>query len=234
VNIDPSEVEKFEKLAHRWWDAEGEFKPLHDINPLRLQYVQDRLDLDGIQAIEVGCGGGIFTETLCEKGAQTIGIDPAVGPLTVAKIHALEQEINDQLAYEVSTAEEYVETHREYFDGVFSFEMLEHVPDFRITVQALADLAKPGTKLFFSTINRHPIAYITMVVAGEYLLDVLPKGTHEYDRFIKPSELAQASRDAGLLVKNVQGYRYNPFSRHASFCDSVDVNYLMYLEKPAK
>lgn len=233
MNVDPNEIEKFEKLAHRWWDPEGEFKPLHDINPLRLKYVTDRATLDDIDAIEVGCGGGIFTEQLVRAGARTTGLDPAEGPLTVAKIHALENNLKEDLTYRVDTAEEFVDDHKEEFDVVVSFEMLEHVPDYTVTVQALSDLCRPGGQLFFSTINRHPIAYVTMILGGEYVLKVLPQGTHEYDRFIKPSELARASRKAGLLVENLQGYRYNPFSRTTSYCDSVDVNYLLHAIKPA-
>lgn len=233
MNVDPQEIHKFEKLAHRWWDPEGEFKPLHDINPLRLEYVSERAMLNDSDAIEVGCGGGIFTEQLVQAGARTTGLDPAEGPLIVAKIHAIENELDSNLSYLVDTAEKYVDDHREEFDVVVSFEMLEHVPDYTITVQALSDLCRPGGDLFFSTINRHPIAYFTMIVGGEYVLNVLPRGTHEYDRFIKPSELARAARKAGLLVENVQGYRYNPFSRKVSYCNSVDVNYFIHATKPA-
>ena len=232
MNQDPREIEKFEKLAHRWWDSEGEFKPLHDINPLRLKFVTDRVQLTGIQAIEVGCGGGIFTESLCREGAHTTGIDPAEGPLTVAKIHARESDLANSITYEATAAETYVDSYPGHFDAVFSFEMLEHVPDYNITVEALAKLCKPGGNLFFSTINRHPIAYVIMVLAGEYVLNVLPRGTHDYERFIKPSELARAARNAGLVVKTIQGYRYNPFSRQTQFCHSVDVNYLMHAVKP--
>ena len=233
MNVDPQEVEKFEKLAHRWWDKNGEFKPLHDINPLRLKYVQDRVEVANQNVLEVGCGGGIFTEAVHQAGATTTGIDPAASPLAVAKIHAQKLNLEKSITYEQCTAEEHVVNNAASYDSVFSFEMLEHVPDFTITVQALANLAKPGGKLFFSTINRHPFAYATMIVAGEYLLGVLPKGTHDYERFIKPSELARAARDSGLTVVDVQGYRYNPFSRKSTFSDSVDVNYLLFATKPA-
>ena len=233
-NVDASELEKFETLAHRWWDKDSEFKPLHDINSVRLQYVLDRVKVANMDVIEVGCGGGIFTESLAREGARVVGIDPAQGPLTVAKIHALETNLVEYPKYEVETAESYCEFHSGSFDVVASLEMLEHVPDFTTTVDALARLTKPAGHLFFSTINRHPKAYMLMILAGEYLLNVLPKGTHDYDKFIKPSELAQAARKAGLIVKSLQGYQYNPFTRHCSLVDDLDVNYLMHAIKPSE
>ena len=232
TNVDPAELKKFESLAHRWWDKDGEFKPLHDINEVRLKFITDRSDVCERDVIEVGCGGGILTESLASLGAKVIGIDPARGPLTVAKIHAIEEGLTEYPEYEISTAETYVDEHAESFHVVAALEMLEHVPDYSITVKALADLAIPGADLFFSTINRHPKAYALMIVAGEYLLNVLPKGTHDYEKFIRPSELAQASRDAGLNVKTIQGYRYNPFTRNCMLCDDLDVNYLLHAEKP--
>ena len=232
ANVDPAELEKFESLAHRWWDKDGEFKPLHDINEVRLKFITDRSKVSERDVIEVGCGGGILSESLAHLGARITGIDPARGPLTVAKIHAIEKGLTDYPEYEIATAETYVDEHAESFHVVAALEMLEHVPDYRITVAALADLAKPGADLYFSTINRHPKAYALMIVAGEYVLNVLPRGTHDYAKFIRPSELAQASRDAGLTVKSIQGYRYNPFTRHCTLCDDLDVNYLMHAEKP--
>ena len=231
-NIDPVELEKFESLAHRWWDKDGEFKPLHDINDVRLKFITDRAHVSERDVIEVGCGGGILSESLAEIGARIVGIDPAQGPLTVAKIHAKEAGLNDYPSYEMATAESYVQDHEETFEVVAALEMLEHVPDFSQTVAALAGLAKPGGNLFFSTINRHPKAYALMILAGEYVLNILPRGTHDYDKFIRPSELSQAARDAGLHVQKIQGYRYNPFSRRCSLCDDLDVNYLMHAEKP--
>ena len=233
ANIDPAEVSKFESLAHRWWDKDGEFKPLHDINEVRLKFITDRSTVVERDVIEVGCGGGILTESLAQQGAKVVGIDPARGPLTVARIHALEAGLTEYPTYESATAESYVVDHPENFDVVAALEMLEHVPDFRVTVAALAQLAKPGAELFFSTINRHPKAYALMIVGGEYILNVLPRGTHDYAKFIRPSELAQASRDAGLTVKTIQGYRYNPFTRHCTLCDDLDVNYLLHASKPA-
>ena len=232
ANVDPAELEKFESLAHRWWDKDGEFKPLHDINEVRLRFITDRSEVSDRDVIEVGCGGGILAESLANLGARIVGIDPARGPLTVAKLHAIEEGLTEYPEYEIATAETYVDEHAESFHVVAALEMLEHVPDYRITVAALADLAQPGADLYFSTINRHPKAYALMIVAGEYVLNVLPRGTHDYTKFIRPSELAQASRDAGLSVKTIQGYRYNPFTRHCTLCDDLDVNYLMHAEKP--
>lgn len=230
-NVDQSEVEKFQALAHRWWDKDGEFKPLHDINDVRLKFVTDRATVSNQDVIEVGCGGGIFSESLAAQGARIVGIDPARGPLTVARIHAIEAGLNDFPKYEIDTAENHAKSHSESYDVVAALEMLEHVPDYRQTVQALADLAKPNSELFFSTINRHPKAYALMIVGGEYLLNILPRGTHDYTKFIRPFELAQAARDAGLTVKAIKGYRYNPFTRHCSLCDDLDVNYLMHAQK---
>ncbi len=232
ANVDPAELEKFESLAHRWWDKDGEFRPLHDINEVRLRFITDRSEVSDRDVIEVGCGGGILAESLANLGARIVGIDPARGPLTVAKIHAIEEGLTEYPEYEIATAETYVDEHAASFHVVAALEMLEHVPDYRITVAALAELAKPGADLYFSTINRHPKAYALMIVAGEYVLNVLPRGTHDYEKFIRPSELAQASRDAGLTVKTIQGYRYNPFTRHCTLCDDLDVNYLMHAEKP--
>lgn len=232
ANVDPAELEKFESLAHRWWDKDGEFKPLHDINEVRLRFITDRSEVSDRDVIEVGCGGGILAESLANLGARIVGIDPARGPLTVAKIHAIEEGLTEYPEYEIATAETYVDDHAESFHVVAALEMLEHVPDYRITVAALANLAQPGADVYFSTINRHPKAYALMIVAGEYVLNVLPRGTHDYTKFIRPSELAQASRDAGLSVKTIQGYRYNPFTRHCTLCDDLDVNYLLHAEKP--
>lgn len=230
-NIDSAEVEKFESLAHRWWDRNGEFKPLHDINDVRLKYIRDRTQIEDREVVEVGCGGGILTESLAKNGARVLGVDPARGPLTVAKIHALEEGLTDYPVYEETTAEALVPKKTEAFDVVVAYEMLEHVPDFNITVAALAALAKPNANLFFSTINRHPKAYLTMILGGEYVLKILPLGTHNYEKFIRPSELAQAARDSGLTVKSIRGYRYNPFTRRTKLCDDLDVNYLMHAQK---
>lgn len=232
-NIDADEIRKFESLAHQWWDRNSKFRPLHDINELRLKFINDRAPVRDKRVVEVGCGGGILTESLFRLGADTTGVDPASGPLTVAKLHAREQGIQDHIRYLGTTGEELAEQEAEQFDVVAALEMLEHVPDFRQTVKALADLARPGGDVFFSTINRHPVAYATMVVAGEYLLNVLPRGTHEYTKFIKPSELCSAIRDADLVVSDLTGYRYNPFTRKTTLTANVDVNYLLHARKPS-
>ena len=184
------------------------------------------------RALEVGCGGGILTESLFGLGADTTGIDPALGPLTVAKLHAQETGIAERIRYLCTTGEEFAREEPASFDVVAALEMLEHVPDFRITIQALADLTRSGGDLFLSTINRHPLAYALMVVAGEYVLNVLPRGTHDYTKFIKPSEICSALRKAGMVVEDLTGYRYNPFTRTTTYTKSVDVNYLVHARKP--
>ena len=232
MNIDPVEIQKFESLAHRWWDPDGEFRPLHDINDLRMRYIADRAQLRGARVLEVGCGGGILTESLANFGANTTGIDPAHGPLSVAKLHAVEMGLENRISYIQTTAEEYVESNEASFDVVAALEILEHVPDFSQTVQALADLTKPGGHVFCSTINRHPIAYATAILGAEYLLNILPQGTHDYKKLIKPHELAAAARKSGLVVKNVAGYTYNPIDRSTSFAKRPTVNYLFHATKP--
>lgn len=232
ANIDSEEVQKFESLADQWWDKSGKFRTLHDINPTRLKYIADRATLPDCDFIEVGCGGGILTESVARQGAKVVGIDPGESVLNVARIHAEKAGSDLDLMYLQSTAEEYCVENEAKFDVVAGLEMLEHVPDYSETVSALAKLAKPGGDLFFSTINRHPKAYVFMVLLGEYVLHVLPQGTHDYEKFIKPSELAQAARDAGLLVTEITGYQYNPFTRVCRLCNDIDVNYLVHAKKP--
>lgn len=231
MNVDPTEIQKFESLAQRWWDKNGEFRPLHDINDIRVRFISQRATIQGAQVLDVGCGGGILTESLASLGAVPTGIDPAQGPLTVAKLHAVEMGLQSQLHYIQTTAEEYSKEAKE-FDIVTAMEILEHVPDFFETMQALAHLMRPGGNVFLSTINRRPIAYLTAILGGEYLLNVLPRGTHEYRKFIKPSELSNAARKAGLVVRCVQGYSYNPFARTASLQSDPSVNYLFHAYKP--
>ncbi|MFK7913887.1 MAG: bifunctional 2-polyprenyl-6-hydroxyphenol methylase/3-demethylubiquinol 3-O-methyltransferase UbiG [Pseudomonadales bacterium] len=231
MNIDAAEVSKFNELASRWWDPEGDFKPLHDINPLRLQYLLERTDVTGKRAIDVGCGGGILAESLAAAGANVTGIDMAERPLGVARLHA--QSNNVAVDYRQNTAEAQAQEQPGHYDIVTCLEMLEHVPDYSSTVAACAALAKPGAHLLFSTINRHPKAYLLTVLGAEYVLNLLPKGTHTYSMFIKPSELAAAARAAGLEVEQVIGMRYNPFNRKASLHRDVDTNYLLYARKPA-
>jgi 2-polyprenyl-6-hydroxyphenyl methylase / 3-demethylubiquinone-9 3-methyltransferase len=230
MNVDQEEIAKFEALASRWWDPEGDFRPLHDINPVRVDYILARARLADGPIIDVGCGGGILSESLARAGARVTGIDMAGAPLSVARLHALDSGID--IEYLEGTAESLAEERPGHYATVTCLEMLEHVPDYPSTVQACADLAAPGAELFFSTINRNPKAYLLAVVGAEYVLGLLPRGTHDYRKFIKPHELADAVRGAGLLVREVIGMRYNPFSRSCSLGRDVDVNYLLHASKP--
>ncbi|MGE0624730.1 MAG: bifunctional 2-polyprenyl-6-hydroxyphenol methylase/3-demethylubiquinol 3-O-methyltransferase UbiG [Pseudomonadales bacterium] len=229
-NVDPREIRKFEALAHRWWDPEGDFRPLHDINPARLTWIAEKVGLESVRAVDVGCGGGILAEAMARAGATVTGIDMADAPLSVARLHALES--GTEVEYLASTAEALAAERPGSYDVVTCLEMLEHVPDIASTVRACADLAKPGGALFFSTINRNPKAWALAVVGAEYVLGLLPRGTHDYAKFIKPHELSAAVRAAGLEVVEIRGMRYNPFSRNVSICDDVDVNYLLHARKP--
>ena len=229
-NVDADEIAKFEKLAHRWWDPDGDFKPLHDVNPVRADYIDERAALAGTRVLDVGCGGGILTETLAARGADATGIDMGSAPLEVAKLHALESGVN--VRYEQASAESYAEAHPGAFDTVACLEMLEHVPDIHSTVAACAELTRPGGHLFFSTINRHPVAYGLLILGAEYITGILPKGTHDYAKFIRPSELAEACRAAGLTVRDISGLRYNPFSRRAAITRDTRANYMLHAVKP--
>jgi 2-polyprenyl-6-hydroxyphenyl methylase/3-demethylubiquinone-9 3-methyltransferase len=230
-NVDHGEVAKFERMASRWWDKNGEFKPLHDINPLRANYIDSRAPVAETKVLDVGCGGGILTEALAQRGAIATGIDMGAAPLEVARLHALET--STEVDYRQITAEALAaETPGEY-DTVTCLEMLEHVPDPQSIVSACARLVKPGGDLFFSTINRTPKAYAFAVLGAEYVLKMLPKGTHDYDRFIRPSELAQWLRNAGLTVEDVCGITYNPLTRRYRLNESdVSVNYLVHARRP--
>jgi 2-polyprenyl-6-hydroxyphenyl methylase/3-demethylubiquinone-9 3-methyltransferase len=229
VNVDEKEIGKFEALANRWWDPEGDFKPLHDINPLRAQYIRDKSDILAAPVLDVGCGGGILSESLALAGARVTGIDMAESPLAVARLHALET--NTEVEYLAITAEALAAERPGAFGTVACLEMLEHVPDYGSTVQACADLAAPGAALVFSTINRNPKAYALAVLGAEYVLGLLPRGTHDYAKFIRPAELAAAVRNAGLEVREIVGMRYNPFTRQCTLSPDVDVNYMLYAEK---
>jgi 2-polyprenyl-6-hydroxyphenyl methylase/3-demethylubiquinone-9 3-methyltransferase len=223
TNADPAELEKFSALAHRWWDPQGEFRPLHELNPLRLAWIDGLAPLAGKQVLDVGCGGGILAEAMARKGATVTGIDLAEKPLKVAQLHLLESGL--AVGYELSSAESYSETHAGAFDVVTCMELLEHVPDPSSTVAACARLAKPGGRVFFSTINRNAKAYLFAVIGAEYLLKLLPRGTHDYARFIKPSELAHWCRDAGLDTVELKGMTYNPLTNQYRLGDDCDVNY---------
>ena len=229
TNVDSHEVAKFDALASRWWDPDGDFKPLHDINPTRLKYISERTDLSRGAIIDIGCGGGILTESMAATGAKVVGLDMAGKALSVAKLHALDANI--ELSYVAGTAEEYAQTHSGQFATVTCLEMLEHVANYPSTIQACADLLEPGGQVFFSTINRNPKAYALLVLGAEYVMNLLPKGTHEYAKFIKPSELCRAIRQAGLEVQDISGLTYNPFSRQSSISQDVDANYIVHATK---
>ena len=229
-NVDQAEIQKFEALAHRWWDPEGDFKPLHDINPVRLDFIAERTNLPEANAVDVGCGGGILAESMAQRGARVTGMDMAGSPLSVARLHAMEAGV--QVEYLESTAEALAEARPGQYQVVTCLEMLEHVPDINSTIAACARLATPGGELFFSTINRNPKAWALAIVGAEYVLGLLPRGTHEYAKFIKPSELAAAVRQAGLEVVEITGMTYNPFTRHAGLGRDMDVNYLLHARKP--
>ncbi|HRJ53002.1 MAG TPA: bifunctional 2-polyprenyl-6-hydroxyphenol methylase/3-demethylubiquinol 3-O-methyltransferase UbiG [Candidatus Thiothrix moscowensis] len=228
-NVDPNEIRKFEALAYRWWDTESEFKPLHDINPLRLNYIDDRTHLQGKQVIDVGCGGGILAESMARRGATVTGIDMGETPLSVARLHALESQV--EVNYRQISVEELAQTHAGQFDAVTCMEMLEHVPDPASVIAACATLVKPGGDVFFSTINRNPKAFMLAIVGAEYVLNMLPKGTHEYGKFIKPSELERWARSVGLELRNIAGMTYNPLFQSYRLGKDVDVNYLMHFKK---
>jgi len=231
LNIDRSEVKKFEDLANRWWDPNSEFKPLHDINPLRANYIDERSPVAQKNILDVGCGGGLLTEALAFRGAKVMGIDAGDTPLKVARLHLLESGV--QVDYQQITAEELAAKKPAAFDVVTCLEMLEHVPDPSSVIKACADLCKPGGHLYFSTINRNPKAYLFAILGAEYLLKLLPKGTHDFEKFIRPSELGHWTRAAGLELKDMTGMTYNPITkRYKLDANDVDVNYLIHCVKP--
>lgn len=229
-NVDASEIAKFDSLASRWWDPAGEFRPLHEINPLRLDYIRQRVTLRGRKVLDIGCGGGILSESMDREGARVTGIDMADGPLAVARLHQAES--GAEVEYLQSTAESMAQERPEQFDVVTCLEMLEHVPSPPAVIEACASLVRPGGDIFFSTINRNPKAFMLAIVGAEYLLRLLPAGTHEYDKFIKPSELETWSRRAGLQHRGSIGMHYNPLSREYSLGGNVDVNFLMHFQRP--
>ncbi len=225
MNVDPAEISKFTQLAHRWWDPNAEFKPLHDINPLRLDYIDNLATLAGKAVLDVGCGGGILAESMAARDAQVTGIDMSEKALKVAKLHGLESGI--PVNYRQTAVESLAEEAPGSFDIVTCMEMLEHVPEPASVVQACATLVKPGGFVFFSTLNRNPKSYLFAVIGAEYLLNLLPRGTHRYDKFIKPSELIRFCRESKLNLVDLSGMRYNPFDKTYSLGKDASVNYLL-------
>ena len=225
MNADPHEIQKFSELAHRWWDPTSEFRPLHEINPLRLEWINARAPLSGKKVIDIGCGGGILAESMARKGADVTGIDLSEKALKVADLHSLEAEVS--VRYKHIAAEEMAAQEAGQYDVVTCMEMLEHVPDPASIVRAAAALVKPGGHVFFSTLNRNPKAYLFAVVGAEYLLRMLPKGTHDYAKFITPAELSQFVREAGLNVDAFKGLSYNPLTKIYALNQDTDVNYMV-------
>ncbi|MES2024901.1 MAG: bifunctional 2-polyprenyl-6-hydroxyphenol methylase/3-demethylubiquinol 3-O-methyltransferase UbiG [Pseudomonadota bacterium] len=231
MNADPLELKKFSDLAHQWWDPTSEFRPLHEINPLRLEWINGRVPISGKTVVDIGCGGGILAESMAKKGANVTGIDLSEKALKVADLHSLESGV--QVRYELIAAEDLAEREAGSYDVVTCMEMLEHVPDPASIVAACAKLAKPGGKIFFSTINRNPKAYIHAIIGAEYLLRMLPKGTHDYAKFITPAELSRFAREAGLSIDALKGMGFNPLTKIYSLHQDTSVNYLVACTKPA-
>ena len=231
LNADPNELDKFSQLAHRWWDPDSDFKPLHEINPLRLEWIDRHAGISGQRVLDVGCGGGILSESMAQRGALVTGIDLSDKALGVARLHLLES--GNTVDYQKISAEELADQSAGRFDMVTCMEMLEHVPDPASVVQACTTLVRPGGWVFFSTLNRNPKAFLFAIVGAEYLLRMLPKGTHEYERFIRPSELARWCRDAGLALQTSRGLEYNPLTKRYRLSDDTSVNYLVACRRPA-
>ena len=228
-NVDPAEIDKFQAIANRWWDEESEFKPLHRINPIRVEYINQRANgLAGKKVLDIGCGGGLLTEAMAAKNARVTGIDMAEKSLSIAKLHLYESEL--EVDYQLSSAEAFADSHGGEFDVITCLEMLEHVPDPRSVVDAAVRLLKPGGHLFLSTINRNAKSFMLAIVGAEYLLNLLPKGTHDYQKLIKPSELAAACREHDLDIRDISGITYNPITDHYRLSRDIDVNYLMHCQ----
>lgn len=227
ANVDLHEINKFEKMASRWWDKSGDFKPLHDINPLRLDFILKHCKgLAGKRVLDVGCGGGILTESMAKEGAIVTGIDMGEMPLEVARLHLLESKL--EVDYQQSTAEDFAEKYPQQFDVVTCLEMLEHVPDPSSVIEACKKLVKPDGHIFFSTINRNPKSYLFAIIGAEYLLNLLPKGTHDFKKFIRPSELELWARQSGIKFQHMTGMHYNPITKKYWLADNLDVNYIVH------
>jgi 2-polyprenyl-6-hydroxyphenyl methylase/3-demethylubiquinone-9 3-methyltransferase len=232
TNVDPQELAKFSELAHRWWDPDSEFRPLHQINPLRLEWIDSLAHLKGQRALDVGCGGGILAEAMARRASHVTGIDLAARPLGVARLHALESGV-ENIDYREIAAEALAAETPGHFDVVTCMEMLEHVPDPSSVVRACATLVRPGGWVFFSTLNRNPKSFLFAIIGAEYVLGLLPKGTHEYARFIRPSELARWARESGLTLEGSKGMEYNPLTRRYRLSGDTSVNYLFACRRPA-
>ena len=230
MNADPLEIQKFSELAHRWWDPTSEFRPLHEINPLRLEWINAKVPLAGKRVIDIGCGGGILAESMARKGANVTGIDLSEKALKVADLHSLESGVN--VRYKLIAAETMADEEAGQYDVVTCMEMLEHVPDPSAIVKACATLVKPGGHIFLSTLNRNPKAYLFAILGAEYVLRLLPKGTHDYDKFITPAELSQFLRSAGLDLNSMRGMGYNPLTKIYSLNNDTSVNYLVACTRP--
>jgi len=230
-NVDPAELAKFSELAHRWWDPESEFRPLHQINPLRLDWIKSLVPLQGKEVVDIGCGGGILTDAMARNGALALGADLATKSLKVAQLHALEAQ-TPNVRYQEISAEDLAAERPASFDVVTCMEMLEHVPDPSSIVRACATLVKPGGWVFFSTLNRNAKSFLFAIVGAEYVLNLLPRGTHEYAKFIRPSELARDCREAGLEWKQTRGMQYNPLTRRYWMSQDSSVNYLVATQRP--
>lgn len=231
TNADPHELSKFGAIAHTWWDTQGEFRPLHLMNPLRLEWIASQTPLNGRRVLDVGCGGGILAESMARKGADVLGIDLSPKPLAVAELHAVEQGVHN-VAYREVAVETLAAEQPGAFDAVTCMEMLEHVPDPAAVVRACAQLVKPGGRVLFSTLNRNPKSYLLAIVAAEHLLRLVPRGTHDHARFIRPSELARFAREAGLTPQAAQGVAYNPLTERFSLTPDTGVNYLLACTRP--
>lgn len=228
-NVDPGEIRKFEALAQRWWDPAGEFRPLHELNPLRLAFIMERAALARARVLDVGCGGGILAEAMARQGAKVLGIDVASAALQVAELHAMDASV--QVEYRLAAPEELADSSPAAFDIITCMEMLEHVPEPREVIAAIARLVRPGGHVFISTINRNLKAFLLAIVGAEYLLRLLPRGTHEYERFIRPSELAAWARDTSLQLEDISGIEYNPITRRFALCEDAAVNYLVHFKR---
>lgn len=228
-NVDQAEIAKFEALASRWWDRESEFKPLHEINPLRINWIEEHVSLAGKKVLDVGCGGGILSEGMAKRGAKVTGIDMGDAPLSVAKLHKLESQVD--VEYFKSTAEDFATQHAGEYDIVTCLEMIEHVPDPSSVIKACRALVKPNGHVFFSTISRNPKSYLFAIIGAEYVLRLLPRGTHDYQKFVNPSELGTWCREAGLDVQNMTGLTYNPLAKTYKLAEDVSVNYMIQTQR---